>query len=82
MQTVLITSTGSVAADITIKSLKRMGFRVVGCNIYPREWIVESCEIDAFYQAPPISNHKDYMSFVKYLCIKEKIDFCNRKDKS
>lgn len=75
MQTVLITSTGSVAADITLKSLKRMGFRVVGCNIYPREWIVESCEMDAFYQAPPISNHKDYMNFMKSLCIKEKIDF-------
>ena len=45
MESVLVTSTGSVATDITIKSLKRMGYKVVGCNIYPKEWIVESCEM-------------------------------------
>lgn len=75
MKTALITSTGSVATDITLKSLKRMGFRVVGCNIYPKEWIVESCEMDAFYQAPPVSDSEKYLEFMKDLCVKEKIEY-------
>ena len=75
MKTALITSTGSVATDITLKSLKRMGFRVVGCNIYPKEWIVESCEMDAFYQAPPVSDNENYLRFIKELCVKENIDY-------
>lgn len=75
MKTVLITSTGSVAADIALKSLKRMGFRVVGCNIYPKEWIVESCEVDVFYQSPPISDADKYMAFMKELCIEESIQY-------
>ncbi len=72
-QTVFVTSTGSVAADITIKSLKRMGFRVVGCNIYPQSWVVESCEVDVFYQAPPVSNAELYLEFIKEICTKEKV---------
>lgn len=75
MRNALITSTGSVAADITLKSLKRMGFHVVGCNIYPKEWIVESCEMDAFYQAPPVYDKEKYLTFMKELCLKEKIDY-------
>lgn len=75
MKTALITSTGSVAADIALKSLKRMGFRVVGCNIYPKEWIVESCEVDVFYQSPPISDGEKYLQFMKELCAKEAVDY-------
>lgn len=75
METVFITSTGSVAADIAIKSLKRMGFRVVGCNIYPRPWVVESCEVDVFYQAPPVSEADDYLEFIKSICKKENVSF-------
>lgn len=75
MSTVLITSTGSVATDIVIKSLKRMGFRLVGCNIYPREWVVESCEMDAFYQAPPVAEKKKYLDFIKSVCQRENIKY-------
>lgn len=75
MTTALITSTGSVAADITLKSLKRMGIRVVGCNIYPKEWIVESCEMDEFYQAPPVSEGEQYLNFIKDICLKENIKY-------
>ena len=75
MKTALITSTGSAAADIAIKSLKRMGFRIVGCNIHPREWIVESCEVDSFHQSPLISEGEGYLDFIKNLCLEEKIDY-------
>ena len=73
METAFITSTGSVAADITIKSLKRMGFKVVGCNIYPRSWVVESCEVDVFYQSPPVSNVDSYLQFIKEICQRESV---------
>lgn len=75
MKTALITSTGSVAADIVCKSLKRMGFRVIGCNIYPKEWIVESCEVSEFYQSPPIADANKYIEFMKNLCVKEHIQY-------
>lgn len=75
MQKVLITSTGSVAADIVTKSLKRMGFYVIGCNIYPKEWIAESCEVNTFVQSPPVSDNERYLEFVKDLCEREKINY-------
>lgn len=75
MKTVLVTSTGSVATDIVLKSLKRMNFRVVGCNIYPKEWIVDSMKMDEFYQAPPVSENEKYLDFIKELCMKENISY-------
>ena len=75
MKTVLVTSTGSVATDIVLKSLKRMNFRVVGCNIYPKEWIVDSMKMDEFYQAPPVSENTKYLQFIKEICIKENINY-------
>lgn len=75
MKNILVTSTGSVATDITFKSLKRMGFRVIGCNIYPKEWIVESGDMDEFYQVPPVSKSEEYLTCIKGICIKESIDF-------
>ena len=75
MKTALITSTGAVAADISLKSLKRMGFRTIGFNIYPREWIVESCDVDVFYQSPPVADQQKYLCFIKEICQKEKINY-------
>ena len=75
MKTALITSTGSVATDITIKSLRRMGFKIVGCNIYPKEWIVESCEVDVFYKVPPVADQENYLTTIHEICEKEKIDY-------
>ena len=75
MKTALITSTGSVATDITIKSLRRMGFKIVGCNIYPKEWIVESCEVDVFYKVPPVADQENYLTTIHEICEKEKIEY-------
>lgn len=75
MLTALVTSTGSVATDITLKSLKRMGFRVIGCNIYPREWVVESCEMDGFYQAPLVSDSDNYLKFIQKVCMEENVNY-------
>lgn len=75
MVSILVTSTGSVATDITYKSLKRMGYRVVGCNIYPKEWIVESCEMDMFYQVPPVTKNQEYLQAIKEICKTENIKY-------
>lgn len=75
MANILVTSTGSVATDITIKSLRRMGHRIIGCNIYPKEWIVESCEMDGFYLVPPVTKSEEYLQSVHDICEKENIQF-------
>ena len=74
-KTVFLTVTGAVSADIVIKSLRRMGYRLVGCDSHPKEWIVGSNRVDAFYQAPLISDNEAYLSFIKDICIKENVSF-------
>lgn len=75
MKTALVTSIGSVAADIVIKRLKQHGFRVVGCDIYPKEWIADANNVDAFYQAPYVSETEKYLSFIHEVCEKEKVQY-------
>ena len=47
MDTALVTAIGSFSADIVIKNLKKNGMRVVGCDIYPPEWIADAEHVDA-----------------------------------
>ena len=49
MNTALVTAIGSFSADIVIKNLIKSGFRVVGCDIYPAEWIADSGNGASFY---------------------------------
>lgn len=49
---ILVTAIGSSAAGIVIKELQRYGFYVVGTDIYPKEWLVDSFRADGFYQVP------------------------------
>ena len=75
MKTAFVTSLGSVSADMVIKSLKRMGFRVVGCDIYPREWVADAYNVDAFYRAPYATDAEAYLAFVHKVCEDEKVDY-------
>ena len=52
-RTILVTAVGSFSAAAVVGNYKKEGFRVIGCDIYPAEWIVASGEVDRFYQAPP-----------------------------
>ena len=74
-KTALVTALGSVAGDIVIKNLHALGFRVVGCDIYPKEWLVDSYNVDAFYQAPYATDTEKYLAFIKKLCIDENISY-------
>lgn len=71
----MLTVTGAVSADIAIKSYKRMGFRIVGCDSHPKEWIIGSNEVDKFYQAPLISDNEAYLDFIKKVCIEENVSY-------
>lgn len=74
-ETILITSTGAIAADIVIKNLKKNKYRVAGCNIYPKEYVVDSCNVDVFYQIPPVSDNTNYLESIKDICIKEDVSY-------
>lgn len=75
MSNVLITSIGSVAADIAIKSLKRLGHRVVGADIYPREWVADAYNVDVFHRVPLVSDAGAYLDAVHRICEDEHIDY-------
>lgn len=75
MANILVTSLGSVAADITIKSLKRLGHRVVGCDIYPKEWVPDAFAVDQFYRAPLAVKWDEYLAFIEDVCDRERLDF-------
>ncbi len=75
MKTAFVTSLGSVASDIVIKSLKRHGFRVVGCDIYPKEWVVDAASVEVFYQAPYAAEEEKYLAFVRNVCETEKVRY-------
>lgn len=74
MKTAVVTAIGSFSADIVIKNLKNMGIRVIGCDIYPREWIADSMNVDSFYQVPYATDEIRYVDAVLSLCQKERAD--------
>lgn len=74
-KTILLTITGAVSADIATRSYRRMGYRLVGCDCHPKEWIVGSNEVDAFYQAPLVSDNENYLNFIKDICKRENVSY-------
>ncbi len=72
MRTVVVTAIGSFSADIVIKTCKKMGIRVVGCDIYPKEWIADSQNVDNFYQVPLAVDQEAYRKALMEICRREK----------
>lgn len=72
-RTALVTAIGSFSADIVIKNLGQMGYRVVGCDIYAREWIVDAANVDAFYRVPRVSDEKSYFDAILKICEDEEV---------
>ncbi len=73
--TVLVTAVGSVAADITIKELQQYGWNVVGTDIYPKEWLVDSFQVDRFYQVPKAEKREEFIDAILDICRKENIRY-------
>lgn len=75
MKTALVTAIGSFSADIVIRNLKKLNCRVVGCDIYPREWIANALIVHSFFQAPYASDSERYLAFIRELCLREQVRF-------
>ena len=70
-KTVIVTAIGSFSAQNVISACHGAGMRVVGCDIYPAEWVVNSQDVDVFYKAPYATDREQYRNFLKELCKKE-----------
>lgn len=74
MKAAVVTAIGSFSADIVIKNLKNMGLKVIGCDIYPAEWIADSSNVSAFYQVPLATQEEEYVEGILTICKKEEAD--------
>lgn len=75
MYNILITAIGSFSAESVTNSLKNINCKVVGCDIYPREWHYLVKKLDNFYQVPLAIKEKEYINKIIEICKEEKIDF-------
>ena len=74
-KTALVTAIGSFSAREVIAGCRREGMRVIGCDIYPAEWVADSADVDAFYRAPYATDEMAYRAFLMEVCEKENVDF-------
>ncbi len=73
-KTILVTAVGSFSAAAVIGTYKKAGHRVLGCDIYPAEWIAASKEVDRFYKAPYAVDEEAYLEFLGRVCRGEHVD--------
>lgn len=62
METILLTAIGSAAALAAYKGYKSLGLRVVGCDVYPKAWNVNSGDMDEFFQVPYATDTERYIA--------------------
>ncbi len=72
---VLVTAVGSFSAEAVIRTCKEEGFRVLGCDIYPAEWIAASLEVSAFFRAPRCGDAAEYLRFMENVCVREGVKY-------
>ena len=71
---ILITAIGSFSADCVINTLKKNGHKVIGTDIYPREWHAVSNDCYKVYKAPLATKEKEYIDFLLQVTAKENIN--------
>lgn len=64
VSTIIVTAIGSFSAECVITSLKKLGIRVIGTDIYPASWHFESEICDLFEQAPLARDEEKYIGFL------------------
>lgn len=72
-KTALVTAIGSYAADIVIRNLKTLGFKVIGTDIYAREWIADAYNVSEFYQVPKVADKDEFFKAIDFICNEENI---------
>lgn len=75
MSNILVTAIGSFSADIVINNLKNDGHRIVGCDIYNKEWVANSLFVNQFYQSPLTIEQNEYIEFMVDVCKKENVEY-------
>ena len=73
--TVLVTAIGSFSAEVVIETLKRHSIRVIGTDIYPKEWIANTAIVDKFYQVPPSADTNSYLNRLESICERENVKY-------
>lgn len=64
-----------MASEAVISSLKNIDcFHIVGCDIYPYDWIYTSNLVDTFYQVPR-ANSDLYLKKILEICEVEKVQY-------
>lgn len=72
---ILISAIGSMSSEAVISSLRKIeGTRLIGCDIYDREWIYPSTLVDAFYQVPR-ADCPSYIGELLAVCLREKVEY-------
>lgn len=72
---ILITAIGSFSADCVVKELKKAGYYIIGCDIYPSEWHAVSKDCDIVYKVPLAIKKDEYITSIMNICEKEKIKY-------
>jgi len=72
---ILISAIGSMASEAVISSLRKIeGARLIGCDIYDREWVYPSTLVDVFYQVP-VAVSPDYIDELLAICLREDVRY-------
>ncbi len=74
-KTIIVTAIGSFSAQAVIETCHREGYRVVGCDIYSENWVVNSRDVDRFFQAPYATDRDRYKQFLRDVCRQEQADY-------
>ena len=74
-KTIVVTAIGSFSAQAVIEGCHREGLRVIGCDIYPENWVVNSKDVERFCQAPYATDKEAYKRFMEDLCAQEQVDY-------
>lgn len=73
MKSILITAIGSYAAKLAIDGLKKNGYRTIGTDIYPMEWVAEAKNVDRFHQVPKAVDETAFREAMLEICREDNI---------
>ena len=71
---ILLTAIGSMSALCAINKLHEAGHKVIGCDIYPKEWHYEASLCDVFKRAP-YANTEEYIPFLIQLAKENEVKY-------
>jgi carbamoyl-phosphate synthase large subunit len=71
----LVTAVGGDLGQSVVRCLKDAGYRafLVGCDMNP--YAAGQADVDAFYQAPPVRETEEYISFLRQTIETEAVDY-------